>query len=1080
MSRSRTAAAAAAAAVLAAAAVPIPRPAAAQEAQNPPAHPAGKVVFDTSLYSGLEYRMIGPYRGGRVTAVTGVPGSDGRTFYMGATGGGVWKTTNAGISWKNVSDGWFAVGSIGSIAVAPSDSQVVYVGTGSWAWRGNVSTGRGIYRSDDGGKSWRFLGLASTGSIGALAVDPRDPDRVFAAALGHPFGPSSERGVYRTEDGGRTWEKVLFISDSTGFADLSMDPSNPRVVYAAAWRAERKPWTMVDGAREGGIWKTTDGGDHWRRLSGGLPDGLLGKIGVAVSPVDPDRVYALVVAKDPDGGIWRSDDAGKSWSHVDSEHKLTQRGWYYARIIADPKDPNTVYAPNVRLWRSVDAGRKWERIRTRHGDDHSLWIQPSDPDVMIEGNDGGANITNDGGRTWSSLYNQPTAQLYRVFVDDRFPYRVYGPQQDLGTISVPAWAPGTGEVTPQGLWRTQGGGESGWIAFDPDHPAVTYAGSYMGVNDRMDHETGRGRNMIVYPQLSDGVAPKDLEYRFQWSAPIVKSRFDTSVVYHAAQYVLKTTDGGRTWTRISPDLTRGDTTKEEIPGGPVQHDHTGVEIYGTIFALAEGTRSADVLWAGSDDGLVHLTRDGGKTWTDVTPPGLPEFSTVNVIEPSPHEAGKAYVTAYRYRMDDWTPYVFETTDWGAHWSRIADGTRGIPARDPVRVVREDPGRAGLLYAGTEFGAFVSFDDGAHWQTLQQNLPPVPVTDLVVHGSDLVVATQGRSFWILDDVTPLRQVADSVATAGRFLFRPRPAYRADMGGFRGAGISGPPGPAVFDYYLSANVRDTLTLEILDADGNVVRTFRSGKTEGGEASEEESFFGGGRDRPLPSGKGMHRYTWNLRLKGVDKPEDAVVWGYTGGPTAVPGTYTARLSADDWSAERKFKIRPDPRWQGVSHQDLVDQLHMATAVRDTLQQVYDAIRALRSAREQVKAAAKRAGDAGAGGDVAARADSLIAHMTALEGELVQTRNESGQDPIRFPPRFDNQVAALYDNVAGPDGAPTGGARERWQDLVSQWKEFRGRLDGLLKDGVASFNQLLQQQDVPAVVVPKGGADGGGTGGS
>ncbi|HKK27027.1 MAG TPA: glycosyl hydrolase, partial [Gemmatimonadota bacterium] len=609
------------AAAFLAAALLAPLPAAAQDAANPPVHPAGKVVLDTGLYSGLKYRMIGPYRGGRVTAVSGVPGSDGRTFYMGATGGGVWKTTNAGISWTNVSDGAFAVGSIGSIAVAPSDSQVVYVGTGSWAWRGNVSTGKGIYRSDDGGKSWRFLGLASTGSIGALAVDPRDPDRVFAAALGHPFGANSERGVYRTEDGGRTWEKVLFVSDSTGFADLSMDPSNPRVVYAAGWRAERKPWTIVDGAREGGIWKTTDGGDHWQRLSGGLPDGLLGKIGVDVSPADPDRVYALVVAKDPDGGIWRSDDAGRSWSHVNSEHKLTQRGWYYARIIADPKDPNTVYAPNVRFWRSVDGGRRWERIRTRHGDDHSLWIQPSDPDVMIEGNDGGANISNDGGRTWSSLHNQPTAQIYRVFVDDRFPYRVYGPQQDLGTISVPAWAPGTGEVTPQGLWRTQGGGESGWIAFDPDHPAVTYAGSYMGVIDRMDHETGRSRNMIVYPQLSDGVAPKDLKYRFQWNAPIVKSRFDTSVVYHAAQYVLKTTDGGRTWSRISPDLTRGDTTREEIPGGPVQHDHTGVEIYGTIFALAEGARSADVLWAGSDDGLVHLTRDGGKTWKDVTPPG---------------------------------------------------------------------------------------------------------------------------------------------------------------------------------------------------------------------------------------------------------------------------------------------------------------------------------------------------------------------------------------------------------------------------------------------------------------------------
>jgi photosystem II stability/assembly factor-like uncharacterized protein len=1032
-------------------------------------HQPGHIVYDTSLYAGLQYRMIGPFRGGRATAVAGVSQKP-HTFYLGATGGGVWKTEDAGQHWDNVSDGYFHVGSIGAITVAPSDPDVVYVGTGSADVRGNVSTGKGVYRSTDGGKSWSFEGLEDAGQIGDIVVSPRDPDLVYLASIGHAFGPNPTRGVFRSRDGGKTWQKVLFVSDSTGFIDLAMDPNNPRVLYAAAWQTERKPWTIVSGGHEGGIWKSTDGGDHWTKLGGGLPTGLVGKASVTVSPADPDLVWVLIEASPIDkGGVYRSDDAGKTWRQTSHSHDLTQRAFYYIHIFADPKDPNTVYALNTSPYRSIDGGKTFTRIRVPHGDTHDFWINPEHPDYLAIADDGGAQVSLTHGKTWSTYYNQPTAQFYRVITDNGFPYRVYGPQQDNSTISVPAWSPGTGRLTPQGEWVTVGGGESGYIALDPDHPKLSYAGSYGGDIDRMDRETGQGQNVVAYPQLALGEAAKDLKYRFQWNAPILMSKFDSSVVYHAAQYVLKTTNGGQSWTRISPDLTRDDTAKQVLAGKPIESEETGVEVYGTIFALAEGSESPDVLWAGSDDGLVHLTRDGGKTWKDVTPPGLPAYSTVNVIAPSPHQAGQAYVTAYRYRMDDWHPYVYETKDWGAHWTRIADGTRGIPAGDPVRVVREDPVRAGLLYAGTEFGMYVSFDDGAHWQTLQQNLPPVPVTDLTVHGSDLVLATQGRSFWILDDVTPLRQLTGAVAKADHYLFEPRAAYRANMGrGFGGGDRpTPPPSGAILDYYMARKPDGPVKLEIIDPSGKTVQTFSSKKKEEeGEPSELAAFFGGGRSRPLPASEGMHRYTWNLRYPGVHTSKGAVVWGYTGGPQAVPGTYTARLIVGSDTTSRSFDVKPDPRWRGVTHQDLVEQFELAVAMRDTLNHVYGRIDALRSARGQVKAAEKRAKDAGV--DVTARADSLVDDMTALEKDLIQTQNRSGQDPIRFPPQFDNQVAAVYGNVAGPDAKPTDGARERWNDLLSQWSGLRDRLGKVLDTDLGAFNQLLQQKGVPAVVAP------------
>ena len=1014
-------------------------------------------LFDPALFSAMEFRLVGPYRGGRSTTVAGVPG-DPLTFFQGTTGGGVWQTTDAGESWENISDGFFDVASMGAVEVALSDPNVIYAGTGSAGIRGNVSTGRGVYRSTDGGKSWTFAGLPEAGLIGRIRIHSKDPELVYVAALGHAFGKNEERGVFRSKDGGNNWEKVLFIADSVGAVDLAMNPANPRILYAGMWRAERKPWTLIDASEDGGLYKTTDGGDSWEKLGGGLPEDLTGRIGVTVSPANPDRVWAIVNAHDPDGGVYRSDDAGESWTRVSRDRRLRQRHWYYSHIVADPGDENTVYAMNTGLYRSIDAGKSWETIRVPHGDVQDLWVNPENPDFMVVANDGGAQVSLNAGESWSTLLNQPTAELYRVVTDDRFPYRVYAAQQDNSTISLPSRS--SGGLTPYEEWFAVGGCESGHIAVDPQDQDIYYAGCYNGIINRVNRRTGESRSVMPAPVLVDGVAPKDLDHRFQWNFPIVFSPHDPNTLYATSNHVLKSTDQGMSWQVISPDLTTDDESKQGLPGGPLQHDHTSVEVYTTIFSFAESPHTPGVLWAGSDDGRVHLSRNAGGDWEDVTPEGLPVDGTVNTLEISPHQPGRVFLAVHRYRMDDYRPFIFRTEDYGQSWDLLTDGTNGIPGDHPVRVVREDPDRRGLLYAGTEFGLFVSFDDGEHWQSFQQNLPITQVADLQVKEQDLVVATHGRSIWIMDDLTPLHQLAEEMAEAPFLLYRPGLTYRLQRGPRGGdRAMQNPPDGAVIRYFLAQEPEEDveMTLEILDAEGDEVRSFS-------RKPEKED------DPKLPAEAGMNDFVWDLTHPPLELPEGTQDYmGYSGGPTVVPGEYQVRFTVGEWSQTQPMEVRKDPRLSHVTDAQLRDQMEMGFQIHGRMAETYAAIETIQSVREQAKAVAARAEKGGFGEELKTMADSMAVHLELIEVELVQTKAESGQDMINFPPQLDNQFGYLYGQLAPAYGPPTAQERARLQELEGELAQLQGALQALLDSELAEFNAKVRELGVGPVVIPK-----------
>lgn len=883
-------------------------------------------VVDPAFFQDVRFRCVGPFRGGRVTAVAGHRRQP-HTFYMGATGGGVWKTTDAGHTWRNISDGAFATGSIGAIEVAESDPNVIYVGTGSAAIRSNVIQGRGVYKSSDGGTTWTFVGLREVGQIGAIRVHPRNPDIAFVAAVGQPFGPNPERGVFRTRDGGRSWQKVLYINERTGAVSLAMDPSDPDVLYAGAWRAERKPWTIISGgpAQECGIYKTTDGGDTWNKLSRGLPQKLIGKVDIDVSRANPRRVYAIMEAPPGEGGVYRSEDAGATWTLINTDPALLARPFYYTYIDADPKDPDVVWVNNLALWRSSDGGTSFRRVPTPHGDNHGMWINPDDPRIMIQSNDGGANVSLDGGASWSTQYNQPTAEIYAVAVDDQFPYRLYGAQQDNTTVILPSLPPDADMVDdPIQLWSQGPGCETGPILPLPGNPRIVY-GACKGEFYRANLETGQTASYWVYPQNRYGHHPNDIRYRFQRVSPIEISPHNPRVVYHCSHVVHRSTDEGVTWQVISPDLTAHEPDKQVISGEPITRDITGEEVYSTIYAFRESVLEAGVLWAGANDGPVHVSRDNGATWKKVTPAGLPPGGRVQNIEPSPHRKGSAYIAVYRYLLDDWRPYIYRTDDYGATWTLLTDGRNGIPADYPTRVVREDPEREGLLYAGTEFGLFVSFDNGKRWQSFQLNLPVTPVTDIRVHRRDLVLSTMGRSFWILDDLTPLHQITDAVQKAEAYLFRPRAAYRTRhpaIGGRPDWPTYPPPG-AYIDYFLAAPSQAGLKLEILDDKNQVVRVFSETGPDAARA----------RAAGLVNRPGGHRFVWDLRYAGAWDTDPRRAGA--NGPLVVPGRYQVRLTAGSWSRTQPLEVRLDPRLakDGVTQADLAEQLRLSLQIRDLL---------------------------------------------------------------------------------------------------------------------------------------------------
>ena len=1022
--------------------------------------------FDSLAFGELRYRMAGPYRGGRSTAATGFVRDPDR-WLMGTTGGGVWQTDDNGVTWTNISDGFFG-GSIGAVRVADSDPNVIYVGEGSMDIRGNTSAGRGAWKSVDGGRTWHFIGLAEAGQIGRIEVHPEDHNLVYAAALGHPFGKNPERGIFRSRDGGESWEHVLALNDSTGASDLTMDMTNPRILYAGMWRGERKPWTLISGAEEGGVYKSVDGGESWTKLGGGLPEGVVGKVGVSVSPANPDRVWAIVEAE-PAGGVYRSDDGGASWTRTNSDNALRQRAWYYTHVQADPVDANTVYALNTALYRSVDGGTTFEVIPVPHGDVHDLWIHPDNPDRMVVANDGGAQVTVNGGATWSTYFNQPTAELYDVIVDNGFPYRLYGAQQDNTTISVPAWSD-VNTLYPKQHWLNVGGCETGPIALDPDRPHIVYAGCYGGVMDRYDLQSGQRRNIMLYPQLQLGMAAKDLVHRFQWVSPMLVSRHDPNILYHASQYVNRSRDEGVTWETISPDLTTDNPAHQEQAGGPINADVTGVEIYNVVFSLAESPFDANEIWAGSDDGRVHITRDGGASWTEITPAAMPALGTVDEIELSEHVPGRAWLAVQRYRMDDFEPYVFRTDDFGASWTL---NTTGIPNDHPVRTVREDPAHEGLLFAGTEYGVFVSFDGGGSWQDFQQNLPITPITGMRVAHDDLIVSTQGRSFWILDDISPLRELETAIASAdGVHLFAPRDTRRLTNVGTVGLSELNPeaaPAGAQIHYYLAEEPDEALQIEIMDAEGARVRLFASDSALVEEEEAEE----------ISKTAGLNRIAWTISYPGPDLPEGAVTWGYSGGVAAPPGRYRVRLTLGEVSQERELQLLPDPRIPEVTQASYEDQFRIAMIARDSINSITRAIEELETIREQVEGVMERARTASRDGELQPLADSLTMKSTAVTEELMQTRNQSSQDPIRFEPRLDNQWLELYGRITGTDGYISGGAEgtphpgtlERFDTLLEEWNVVRARYTDLLENELRRFNEAVERMGLPAVALPPRG---------
>jgi photosystem II stability/assembly factor-like uncharacterized protein len=1016
------------------------------------------VNTDSVFFSEMKYRLIGPFRGGRSGAVTGSY-KNKNTFYFGATGGGVWKTTDGGNNWTNVSDKYFG-GSIGAVAVAPSDETIIYVGEGENTMRGNVSEGLGgMWRSDDGGKSWKNVGLKDGRHIIRIVIHPKNPDIVWVAVMGHLFGPNDERGVYKTMDGGKTWKRVLFINNQTGCSDLVMEPGNPNVFYAGTWRLIRTPYSLESGGDGSGLWKSVDGGETWTNISTkkGLPKGTWGIVGVAVAPSNTDKIYTIIENKD--GGVFMSNDNGETWTQTTSDNNVRQRAWYYSKIFVDPKNENRIYCPNVGFMRSNDGGRTFQGLNTPHGDHHDLWIDPEEGNRMIVADDGGAQISLDGANNWSTYLNQPTVQSYRVSTDNAFPYRVLAPQQDNGAFRIRSRTYGSA-ITASDM-ENAAGSESGYIVADPLNPDITYGGNYMGLLQRLDQRTGESRSINVWPIDNMGAGADAAKYRFQWNYPIFFSPNNPKKLYAAGNHLFATEDEGKTWQVISPDLTTNDKSKQVSSGGPITQDNTSVEYYCTIFTATESWLEKDLLWTGSDDGVLSVSKDGGKNWENVTPKDAPKWMMWNCIDVDPFKKGAAYVVGTRYKLDDFKSYIYKTEDYGKTWKLI---TNGINPMHFARCLRADRKRPGLLYAGTEFGMYISYDDGANWKSFQLNLPMTPVTDLLIKNNDLIVGTQGRSLYILDDLTVVQQKNSDLLNKNMHVFDVNPAYRMPGGGRRGGGgrFGGgaltnvgmnPPNGVVFNYLLKdANDSTKLSIVILDKDRKLIKTFSTTSKE----------------NKIEVEKGMNQFEWDMNYPEAERVEGLILWnGFIGGPKAAPGNYFAKFKSGSDSMEAPFTILGDPNYK-TSQAEYDAQFNHLITIRDKSSEIMKAIKNIREVRQQMIDFSGRVGR-GMPKEVKQQIDTINKQMTAVEEALHQTKAKSGRDVLNYPIKLDDKLSSIYNAASAGQSGLSQQSKDAYAELVVPIDEQLNKLKKIMNEDVAKLNQLIHEKTLPVIGVKK-----------